>query len=295
MKSITHCRICVACTMIFLQALLLVGCSAKKDAATPLPTDNMTMQSDSSMPAPEITSSQERQLLDASDYDVSYDVVALQDLLIPSFDFLSDFENLKELTITDCTIAENAVLPHIDTLKQIKISGIDGQSVFDFINGSLPLPNLQYLLVIDETTKNDTALNEIPSLSFLIVQTADPIEAVKYNSQIENLVIATDGYGRGDIQNLNGLEEFKNLKSLTVRAQFNDLSALSSCDNLEYLTISYAQSITTLKPLFALQKLATIEMDYQAYLGLPQEDRDHFNFGNNDELDTAQIFCHPGG
>lgn len=292
MTTITNCRIGIVCTMTFLLFLLLVGCAANTDSATHMPTDNVTTQSSSSdIPIPEEAPLQERKQIVESDYDVNSDYILLQDLTIPSFDFLDKFKNLRKLDIVNCSIHEDVALPHFDTLEELFISGLDGRSVFDFVNSCLPLPKLQYLSVLNEDAKDETVLHEIPSVSYLLVETANPIEAIKNNSQVTNLVIATDGYGRGDIQNLDGLKKFRNLKALTVRAQFTDLSALSDCDGLEELVIFYAPSITTLKPLFGLQGLATIEMAYQAYLELPQEERDHFNFGNNDELDAAHIFC----
>ena len=169
--------------------------------------------------------------------DIGEDYLQLSEEKIGTFDFLSEYPNLKSLSIIDCDIADGLVLPKIDTLTHL--------SVID--------PNALELI------KNNTQL-----VNYLEVGTG------------YSLYTGEDRKGLIPLSTLSGLEKFSSIETLNVLDPVTDISALAGCRNLRSLSLLYCTSIETLRPLYALNRLRMLTISPDTFYALPQEDRARF-------------------
>jgi len=217
--------------------------------------------------------------------------VILKDMIITSFVFLQDYKNLDHLIIINCTIPDGIFLVQLDILKRLEVYDLVGQDECAFINGSLPLPNLEGLLINNGGRLSRDVLVNIPSLNDITVKTSNPIEIITMNNQITSLTVSTDVNDEDDMMlSLIGLEQFYNLEYLTIYSELDDLSPLSSCYNLKMIEIVASSRVKSLSPLIGLPNLETIGMKWKAYDLLPSEEKEHFTTVTQNEADKPMIW-----
>ncbi len=215
-------------------------------------------------------------------YDRSLEELHFTDMTIPSFDFLAEFKNLKFLSITSCAVPEGVTLPRLETLTGLSVCHTEGADAFSLVKDCLPLPNLKSLSLVD--SEEGFVLPRIDTLERLEISVPNVLEIIANNHHVLTLLL---GDGTLGLQNLNGLERFKNMTYLSVLEDVRDISALSGCESLRLLIVDHASGLRTLKPLYNLEHLEEIIMDQAAYRYLPQEDKDHFSGENRD---AARIY-----
>ena len=157
---------------------------------------------------------------------------------IKSFDFLKEYPSLKYLCIIDCDIDDGLVLPRIDTLVHLEV----------------------YDRNVLELIKNNTHLT-----GRLSIGASYPLygEDGRLNTTL--------------LSDLNGLEAFTSLETLSIKDPVHDISALSGCINLRGLLINNSPKIDTLEPIFALRRLRNLIIDPNAFRALPSEEQKRFD------------------
>lgn len=270
---------------------VLTGCaSSGYTAEAPEGSENQTSEmTEAIFPSPEASPDVQYDMPVLTEYDDSYGYIRLNGVTILSFDFLYEIEDkskLSNISISDCIIPEGVTLPNIDELTTLSITCIEGQDEVAFVNNSLPLPNLETLIIRTGSYpggiwKDAGVLDEISTLVAINILAANPIEVIANNNHIEHLVIfwmpyedeVTEKLAKMDLE---GLENFKNVRYIIIYADFEDITPLSGCESLDDLEITAARSLKSLMPLADLENLAYIYMHSVAYDNLPEEDKAAF-------------------
>jgi internalin A len=136
------------------------------------------------------------------------------------------------------------------------------------------------------TIQEGVCLPEIATLEKLSVNYCGQgaIDIIKNNPQIRILSLCYDG-----IEDIGSLENFHSLTELSLHGNnITDLSTLSVMSELETLGLLDGNTeITTLRPLYGLDKLMSINVNWKVYQSLPKEEMAHF--GNDPDDENAGI------
>jgi len=170
--------------------------------------------------------------------DEADEYLRLENQSITSFDFLEDFPNLKTLSIFNCEIADNLILPRINSLTYLSVED----------------PNV--LAIISQNQQIAGRLQ---------IGTGYTHEIDNVQSNIEPL---TD---------LPGLDEFIFLESLTITDPVIDISALSSCKNLRALSLFYCTSLESIQALSSLSRFRLLVLPKDVFISLPKEEQSMFD------------------
>lgn len=174
---------------------------------------------------------------------------------VDDFSFLKHFPNLKVLTLNSNNISDISILEQIPNKENIEVLEVS-QSDIDNFSFLKHFPNLKVL---------DLHNNNISDLSIL--------EQIPNKENLETLILAYN-----HISDISILSKFPNIKKLFLPGNsFQTLDPIKTMENLERIDlVDGSYDITSLKPLYNLEKLESVFISITTEKNLPQEEIDYF-------------------
>jgi hypothetical protein len=232
------------------------------------------------------------------DYDTGEGLLYLYVWRIESFDFLREFDGIRQIIITECYIPEGVRIPKSDALNgvvELDVHGIYGASAFDLLADCLPLPKLDMLTVTSEIP-SDFVFPKVDSLTDITVQNVNALQVIAENTHIPGALNISFGKEESAAEwpnNAAGVEGFASIQYLSLPGCISDISAVAGCADLKILELGQSPEIESLKPLYGLERLQEIRIGKDAYDALPEDERKHFSPANNADADAVHVYLSP--
>ena len=173
---------------------------------------------------------------------------------IDNLDFLID-SKLKTLCIT-CKVEDWSSLKKIDTLENLDIGNVYGESKFSDISLISDFKNLKTLFIRTELNLSYEGIEKLNSVEeFSLYAPNRDIQQISKMHNLEEL------YARGGkVENFDHIKTLRNLRSLVINnTSVSDISVLKELKKIEYLAVEYTE-IEDYSVLFELPNLKELRI-----------------------------------
>jgi Leucine-rich repeat (LRR) protein len=195
--------------LFFIGLGLLCGCGNSPDTEIPPEESFSTVLLLSS---PESTLFTQMPILSVDEIDFDAVELIIAERQISSFDFLQDCKNIETLSLVDCLLDENAVMPQIETLQSVEI--------------------------LRGTSEIVTALQNNPQITRLTLSYCgiDKLDSLPVFSKLTHLGLL--GNDISDLGPLSGMSELEELILIDGNYKIKSLKPLFALENLKLVLLS---------------------------------------------------------